>query len=308
VTEDGREVRADLVVDAAGRRSSLPRLLDDIGACAPVEELDDCGFVYYGRHFHSSDGSLPPAFGPPLQAYDSISILTLPADNGTWGVGIVASAHDAVLRKAHDPDVWARVLAAYPLVAHWGQAEPISDVAVMAKIEDRHRTFVVDGVPVATGVIAVGDSWACTNPSVGRGASIGLKHAVALRDHLRKVPLDDPVVFATEWHETTLAEVEPHYRETLAFDHHRLAEIDAEIAGRPYETDDPGWVLGTALENAASRDHDLLRHQLEIPMLLATGQEVLSRPGVVERALELRSEHEPGPGPSRVELVALVGA
>ena len=32
--------------------------------------------------------------------YDSVSILTLPADNGTWGVGLVASASDAALRGA----------------------------------------------------------------------------------------------------------------------------------------------------------------------------------------------------------------
>ena len=54
----------------------------------------------------------------------------------------------------------------------------------MAKIEDRIRSLVVDGRPVATGVLTVGDSWACTNPSVGRGISIGMLHAVALRDTL----------------------------------------------------------------------------------------------------------------------------
>ena len=44
----------------------------------------------------------------------------------------------------------------------------------------------MEGRPVATGLVAVGDSWACTNPSIGRGASIGLLHAVALRDVLRE--------------------------------------------------------------------------------------------------------------------------
>jgi 2-polyprenyl-6-methoxyphenol hydroxylase-like FAD-dependent oxidoreductase len=48
---------------------------------------------------------------------------------------------------------------------------------------DRHRRHVVDGEPVITGLAALGDAWACTNPSLGRGASIGL-HACALRDLL----------------------------------------------------------------------------------------------------------------------------
>ena len=215
VTEEGDEVHADLVVDAGGRRSALPRLLADIGARPPVEELEDCGFVYYGRHFCSADGSLPPAFGPGLMPYDSISILTLPADNGTWGVGLVTSVGDAALRAACDPDVWTRVIASYPLVAHWLDAEPITDIAVMAKIEDRHRRFVVDGVPVATGVAPLGDSWACTNPSVGRGASIGVLHACVLRDTLRRVAPNEAFEFATVWHDATTETVEPYFRDTL---------------------------------------------------------------------------------------------
>ena len=146
VTDDGDEVRADLVVDASGRRSALPGWLAALGARPPYEELEDCGFIYYGRHFRSPDGSLPFALGPPLQPYDSVSLLLLPADNGTWGVGIVASAADATMRAVRHLDVWERVVASYPLVAHWLDGEPISDVDVMAKIEDRYRRYVdVDG-------------------------------------------------------------------------------------------------------------------------------------------------------------------
>jgi len=239
--------------------------------------------------------------------YDSVSILTLPADNGTWGVGLVTRAGDAPLRPARDPEVWTRVIASYPLVAHWIDAEPITGVDVMAKIEDRHRTFVIDGVPVATGVASLGDSWACTNPSVGRGASIGMLHACELRDTLRRVAPSEAREFATAWHDATTATVEPYFRDTLAFDRHRLAEIDAQIAGVPYETDDPAWLLGQALANATAKDPELLRGYLEIVSLLARGVDVLSRPGVAERALQLGAEGEPLPGPTRAELLALVG-
>ena len=239
-----------------------------LGARAPYEELDDCGFVYYGRHFRSPDGSVPAAFGPALQHYESISLLLLPADNGTWGVGVVASAADAPMRAARHLDVWTRVVSSYPLAAHWLDGEPISDVAVMAKIEDRYRRFVDADGPVATGVVAVADSWACTNPSVGRGASIGLLHAVCLRDLLREVPPGDPA-FATRWDEVTAEVVEPFYRDTVAFDRHRLAEIDAQIAGVPYETDDPGWLLGQALARASGKDPDLLRAFADIASLHA---------------------------------------
>lgn len=307
VTDDGTERRADLVVDASGRRSPLPGWLAALGARPPVEELEDCGFVYYGRHFRSSDGSLPAAFGPPLQQYDSLSLLLLPADNGTWGIGIVASAADPAMRAARHLDVWERVVSSYPLAAHWLDGEPISDVAVMAKIEDRYRRYVDAEGPVVTGVVALGDSWACTNPSVGRGASIAMLHAVCLRDVLRELPPDEPA-FARRWDEITADAVEPLYRDTLAFDRHRLAEIDAQINGVPYETDDPGWLFGQALGRAAISDPELLRATLSIASLLERGVDVMARPGIVDKVIALDpGAGEPAPGPDRAGLLAIVG-
>ena len=309
VTDTGNEMRADLVVDATGRRSPLPALLEAIGAAAPEEELEDSGFMYYGRYFRSRDGSLPPSFGPLLHHYDSISVLTLPADNGTWGMGIVASSGDACLRPAKDVATWERIIASYPLIAHWLDGDPMTDIQLMAKIEDRHRRFVVDGRPVATGVAPIADSWACTNPSVGRGATIGLIHAQALRDLIRERGLDDPLAFANAWHDITVERVEPLYRDTLALDRHRLAEIDAQIAGVPYETEDPGWAIGKALEAAGGSDPELLRGFVEIATLLARPDEVLARPGVLDKVLAAaETPAEPPPGPSRAELVEIVGA
>ena len=166
---------------------------------------------------------------------------------------------------------------------------------------------MVDGTPVATGVLALGDSWACTNPSVGRGASIGLLHAVTLRDVLRKVDLADRVGVATAWHELTQATCEPLVQDTLLFDRHRLAEIEATIEGREYETDDPSWRFGQALGRAAGRDPDLFRHMLDIAGLNQRGADIAAQPGVMREVLRLGGDAEPLPGPDRDELLALVG-
>jgi 2-polyprenyl-6-methoxyphenol hydroxylase-like FAD-dependent oxidoreductase len=306
VTEAGEELAADLVVDASGRRSPLPQWLAAAGARPPEEEREDSGFVYYGRHFRSHDGSLPAAFGPPLQPYDSVSVLLLLADNGTWGVGLITSAGDSALRAARHADVWERIVESYPLAAHWLEGEPISEgVEVMAKLEDRHRRLWAAGAPVATGLIALGDAWACTNPSVGRGASIGLLHALCLRELLAEVPAGDCVGLVERWDELTSEVVEPWYRETLAFDRHRLAEIDAQIEGVRYETDDPAWLHGEALRRSGTSDPDLLRAGVAIRSLLERSSDVLARPGLVEKAMSLVPP-EPPPGPSRAELVALV--
>ena len=309
VRTDAGDIAADLVVDATGRRSPLPRWLDELG-CTPVhEEREDSGFVYYARHFRSADGSIPPAFGPLLNPLGSISILTLPADNGTWGVGVIAAAADAEMRGLKEVDRWSAVLGACPLLAHWADAEPLADdVAVMAKIEDRCRRLVVDGTPIATGIAAVADSWACTNPSLGRGSTLGLLHAVTLRDHLRSSSLDDRQAFALGWDEATAATVEPWYQATLWFDRHRLAEQLAAARNEPYDAGDPQWEIGQALAHGAAGDPDLLRAYLTMVGGMATPHEVLAQPGIFEKVLAVGDTWRDAGflGPSRAELVALV--
>jgi 2-polyprenyl-6-methoxyphenol hydroxylase-like FAD-dependent oxidoreductase len=311
VTEDGEELRADLVVDATGRRSAMPRWLEAAGGRPPEEHKDDCGFVYFGRHFRSGDGSVPPFLGPGLQHYDSISILTLPADNGTWGIGVVTSAGDRPLRVLRDFDAFTAAVRSYPLAAHWLEGEPMGDeVAVMAGIEDRVRSFTVDGAPVVTGAVAVGDAWACTNPSVGRGASIGLLHAVALRDVLRSTGLDDPAGLAAAWEQATATTVAPWVDSTLWFDRHRLAEIDAQIAGEPYEPGDPLWEFTQALGVASFQDPDLLRSTIRVASMVTSITDEYGRDDVRERALALGAgwRDAPSMGPSRAGLLATLGA
>jgi 2-polyprenyl-6-methoxyphenol hydroxylase-like FAD-dependent oxidoreductase len=308
-TDEGEEIAADLVVDATGRRSPLPDWLEAVGGRRPAEELEDSGFVYYGRHFRSADGTTPAIVGPLLQNYGSVSVLTLPADNGTWGVAIVASGGDKAMRGVRELGAWTGAVGSLPLAAHWLDGEPLDDrVQMMAKIEDRHRRFVIGGEPVATGVAAVADSWACTNPSLGRGITMGLLHAVALRDVLRTAALDDPLRFARAWDEATTATVEPWYRATLAFDRHRLAQIDAEVRGETYRPDDPVWDIGEGLQFAAGRDPDCLRAFLRIVGMLETPDEALSRPGVFDKVVALGPQRHqaPGLGPSRDELLAIV--
>jgi 2-polyprenyl-6-methoxyphenol hydroxylase-like FAD-dependent oxidoreductase len=51
VTEAGEVLRADLVVDATGRRSPVAAWLTALGAAPAPEEREAGGFVYYARHF-----------------------------------------------------------------------------------------------------------------------------------------------------------------------------------------------------------------------------------------------------------------
>jgi 2-polyprenyl-6-methoxyphenol hydroxylase-like FAD-dependent oxidoreductase len=310
-TKAGEVITADLVVDMSGRRSALPGWLTDIGARPPVEELEDVGFVYYQRTYRSADGSLPPLMGPPQIPWGTVSSLTLPADNGTWAIVVTASSKDTALRPLREADRWEAVVRGLPLVAHWLDGTPIDDgVAVMARLEDRYRCFVVDGKPVATGVVAVADAWSCSNPANGRGVSIGMLHALVLRDQLRAVDLADPAAFAAAFHAATAERVEPWYRATLATDRHRIGEVDAGIRGAAYDPPDPGYQLEKALDASFGRDPDCARASLDIGFVLRTPDEVFAKPGLRDKVLELGAGWRDAPpfGPTREQLLSLVSA
>jgi len=308
-TRVGESIPADLVVDMSGRRSALPAWLRGVDAHPPVDELEDSGFLYYGRYFRSADGSLPAMRGSPQMDWGTVTSLTLPADNGTWAIVLVTGSKDTALRPLREAARWEAVVRSLPLVAHWLDGAPLEDeVQVMARLEDRYRGFVVDGRPVATGVVAVADAWACSNPANGRGASIGMLHALTLRHQLRAVGLDEPAAFADAFHAATAETVEPWYRATLASDRHRLGEIEAGIRGAAYASQDPAYQLERALDAAFERDPDCVRATFDIKFVLRTPAEVFARPGLRDKTLELGSDWRDQPpfGPARKKILALV--
>jgi 2-polyprenyl-6-methoxyphenol hydroxylase-like FAD-dependent oxidoreductase len=297
------DVRASLVVDAGGRRSAVSRWIVDAGGRAPVDQRADCGFVYYGRHYR---GAMPAGVDSMLSHNESVSLLTLPADNGTWGVGITTSSRDRALRELRHLPCWEAAIRCYPATAGWIDAEPITGISVMAGIEDRRRELVIDSAPVVTGLVALGDAWASTNPSLGRGASIGALHACVLRDVVAKEGTDDPDTLVLRFAAETAATVAPYLDSTLSFDRHRLAEIEADAAGVPYEPEDPAWAMTRALGAGARTDPVVARALAAIASVQALPAEVLGDPAVLGHAAAFLGRPHYAPGASRAELLAAV--
>jgi 2-polyprenyl-6-methoxyphenol hydroxylase-like FAD-dependent oxidoreductase len=308
-TTDGATISADLVIDAMGRRSTLPDWLETVGSRRPIEEAEDSGFVYYTRYFRSRTGDAPRFRAGLLTPFDSFSLLTLPGDADTWSVTVYISARDQALKRLHDPEPWTALVTACPLHAHLLDGEPITDIVALGGVLDRYRRFVVDGAPVATGIISIGDSWACTNPSLGRGIAMGLMHAAGATDVIRR-HLGDPLALAHAHDQMTETRMTPWYRNTIELDRSRVARINAIIEGRPVpEPTDPAARIRDAFVIATRHDADLFRAFAEITCLLTLPQEIMGRPGIVESIVEVASTHEAiaPPGPSRPEILRMLG-
>jgi 2-polyprenyl-6-methoxyphenol hydroxylase-like FAD-dependent oxidoreductase len=307
----GEELSADLVVDAMGRRSSLPAWLDAAGCGTPAEEAEDSGFIYYTRYFRRANGGDAPiprsALLTPIGCF---SILTLPSDRDTWSVTLFVASGDQPLKDMRHTEVFEAVVRACPLHAHWLDGEPITEVLAMGGVIDRYRSMFPNGAPVATGIAPVADAWACTNPSLGRGISLGLLHAQHLRDTVRE-QVDDPRAFAEAWHDATERELSPWYRATVALDRARLAEIDAIRSGVPVPPPrDWEAAARAALPLAMGFDPDIFRAGLEIFGCLSLPDEVFARSGLAERVIELAEQYGgslgPLPGPDRDQLLEIV--
>ena len=305
-TAKGEDVAADLVVDAMGRRSKLPEWLEAIGARRPIEEAEESGFIYYSRFFRSRNGTVPRSRAPLFVPFHSFSLLTLPGDAHTWSVTVFIFSGDEALKDLRNLDCWTALLAACPLHAHWLDGEPISDLVPMGGITDRYRRFVVDGAPVATGIASVGDAWACTTPVGGRGITMGLMHAAGLAEVVRQ-HLDEPLALALAYDSMTETRLTPWYRSTVEMDRARCARIKASIEGRPAPR--PAEPVA-ALQVAMMYDADLFRAALEIVSLLRLPQELMARPGIIDRIMEVARTREavPPPGPSRGELLRILAS
>lgn len=304
--EDGEEIAADLVVAATGRRSPLGRWIEEAGGRAPQESVEDSGFVYYGRYGRSPDGE-QQLHGPALSDFGSIGLLALPADDGTVGIGVITASSDAPLRKLRHEDAWQRVMRRLPDGEMLADLEPISDLTAMAGIEDRYRRFVVDGEPVATGVVAVADAWAATNPTLGRGISLGVMHALLLRDVVRD-HLDAPYALAVAWDDVTERVMTPWYEATIWHDRRKLQSY-AAVAGTASAVDDQDWERFVALGRLTGGDLDLaVRWVSRFGFLLEPPQVLLQDPELVAKLDAAVSENGMHDGPSREELLELVGA
>jgi 2-polyprenyl-6-methoxyphenol hydroxylase-like FAD-dependent oxidoreductase len=307
-TEDGATLCCDLVVDATGRRSRMPALLREAGGPEAAEEGGDSGFVYYTRFFRSADGSTPAPRGPLNSPFESHSILTLPADAGTWSVTLYGAAADPPLKRFRHEPVWTAVMRASPLHAHWLEGEPMTGILPMGGVLDRRRRLPADGT--LTGVALLADAWACTNPSVGRGMSFGLMHGTLLRDTLREHE-GGSAAFAAAWDEVTEREMAPWYEATVSADRARMEQLRAARDGGPYVVPaDPASRLRAALPLAMGVDADAFRAGMEIVGCLALPSEVFARPGMAERVTKAAASRGDFrlPGPGRAELLDIVGS
>ncbi|MDP9072348.1 MAG: tryptophan 7-halogenase, partial [Actinomycetota bacterium] len=317
---DGRELRADVVVDASGVRSPLPSWLAAIGAGAVPQREQDTGIVYSSRFYRLLPGAEPPSpEGLVIGDMGYLKYAVFVGDNRTFSITFAIWTDDRELRqllRAGPFTAAANTLAATRRWIEAGRAEPITDVEVMARLLNRRRRFVIRGRPLATGIYAVGDSHICTNPLYGRGCSLAMVQAYLLADTLSQ-HAGDPVTAAVAFQEAMDREVEPWYRATV--DRDRLERrpggqsVDAHEEARrlPLDDDTMRSLLRDGILPAAGTDPVVYRAFLRTFNLLTPPEAMMQDQDVTARVLAVWQERDTRPappslGPERDELLRIL--
>lgn len=208
---DGSVVAADLVIDASGRSG---RLGDEL---RPAGEGGACGFSYVSRMYrtrHGDDRAVLDAAGLPMGAlHDGYLVIVFPQDAGTLSALIVRDSADDALAQLREPAAWDAAMHAVPHLARWTDPErfdPITDVMPGGGLTNSYR----GQAPDLPGLVFVGDAVSTTNPSAGRGVSLGLQQARALLDVIDEEPADPAPRFA-EWCD---AGIRPWYEDHVYWD------------------------------------------------------------------------------------------
>lgn len=216
------ELAADLVVDATGRRSRVADWCVQAGVAAPRVRTVATGQAYFTRWFRRS--SAFTAVDPLLRVdLPFATLLLCPADADWFSATFFAPVHDIALRRLlMTPDAFLAAVRSVPSAAAWlEEARSVGDVQFMAGLANQLRGPALDGL------LAVGDSAVCTNPTWGRGTALAIAGAAALVDAVNECGAPTAI---TRAHALWTAEHhEPWFHDTLLLD----AETNAVWAGMP---------------------------------------------------------------------------
>ncbi|MFC9293960.1 FAD-dependent oxidoreductase [Streptomyces sp. NPDC057011] len=294
--------RADLVVDAAGRRSPVPAWLVAAGCRPPVVANHRTGLAYLCRWYRlRADGPRDPGRVKPGSAAPYALAGVFPSDNDTFAVHLVLSTGDPTRGALTDPAVFEAAARRFPASAAWLDLapEPQSAVLAMAGLDNRWTALADDDGPIVTGLVNAGDSLIHTNPTSGHGASLALRTAQHLAAHVDEITADPG-----GYHTWTAQTLRPWFDAQVAADRansQRLAECSPPADGR-----------AAALAACAFDDPVVMRARAQVRHLVrpaddAYGTEEVDRH--VTAWLAAHPDFTPGhDGPTRDEWDALIPA
>jgi len=184
----GRQLQADLIVDATGRGSQAPRWLAELGCPAPEETIVDAHLGYASRLYNIPQGfngdwtCVYIQSAPPERKRGGI-LFTV--EGNRWLVTLIGGGRDYPPTDEAAFLGFARSLPSQVIYDAIRVAEPISAIKRHRGTENRLRHF--DRLTrMPENFIALGDSVCAFNPVYGQGMTVAALGAMVLEKCLRE--------------------------------------------------------------------------------------------------------------------------
>ncbi len=321
IAGDAGEWRADITIDAAGRNSQAAEQLSEAGA-ALSEEAENCGILYYTRHYRLLPDKSEPAErkAPGTGDLGFIKYGLFPGDNRCFSITLAVPDIEMEIRQnIVRPEIFDRICALLPGIAPWTDpetAEPISKVFGMGDLRSRWRSFVASDQRATLGFFAVGDSLIRTNPLYGRGCSFAAIEAQILSGVMAQS--DDPGARARLY--------DTRVRDELTVYYNDMREQDRAAVRRALNARDPNYspslrgrlrqsFIDDGVRIAVRSDIDLLRSAMRDFHMIDPPGAWLKRPQSMAKVMrwwargKRRNAHlyPPPLGPDRKAMMAELG-
>ena len=300
---DGATVPAELVLDASGRSSPVTR---DLGERQGFG--GECGIAYVDRLYRLRPGAEPGPLTSPLAwqgDFDGYMVLLFPHEQGAFSTVIMRQSRDAELKALRHDAAYDAACAAIPGLAAWTdpeRAEPVGSVFPGGSLLNHYRgQRGVDGRPLLSGLVVVGDAVGTTTPNFGRGVTMALMQADRLLAELdtHGEDLDTVRDSFDAWCTEVIA---PWVRDHVEIDTARLrrwggADVDLD---RPLPSD--------LVMAAASQDPGIARAMQPYLSMAAGPASLDALQGAARRVFESGWRPPYTEGPTRDELAGIVSS
>lgn len=255
VCRDGT-VRARLVVDARGTASSPLK-----GERARVVEKTSSSLKYRTLWMRGPRAARP---GYKISHAPFLSLLTFEADDGLLAATLVVSREDPVARALRHETVFRAALSQFPGTGQFAHCQAVGPVLSCDAGGNFWSSSVHVYGPLQPGLLRTGDALVRTNPTFGRGVSLGLNHARRLASSI-DTALNNPVAHGVALHRWEQKHLRPWFTAQCRVDHQREAQMAASLAGRapaagPSEVD----VVYQSLARLATSDRAAARLLAEV--------------------------------------------
>jgi 2-polyprenyl-6-methoxyphenol hydroxylase-like FAD-dependent oxidoreductase len=303
---------ADLVLDIAGRRSSVGTWLVQAGCRPPVVENHNIGIAYFSRWYKlSPDAPRVPGRVSDVSVTPFAIGLVFPGDNDIFGVTLAIAVADPTRTALRDPVTFDALAGIFPGPGAWLGlgAKGIGDVHIMAGLDNRWTALVDERGPVVTGLLGVGDSITHTNPTLGQGVALTLLAAQRVASTVGA--MRDQAEYAVDYHRWTLERLKPW------FDH----QVKVDRGDEAFLSGGAGMLAGKAFDAATRAQFALNPCALDDPVVMRAKAQVrhlVLAPEVAFGTDEVRAHvaswleaHPKFPsmpdGPSREDWIAITG-